>query len=36
MSTMLIKYSDNWADEMDLEGLFICSSEEVGRIQRIS
>lgn len=28
MSTMLIKYSDNWADEMDLEGLFICSSEE--------
>ena len=25
---MLIKYSDNWADEMDLEGLFVCSSAE--------
>lgn len=28
MSKMLIKYSDNWADEMGLEGLFVCSSDE--------
>lgn len=28
MSKMLITYSDNWTDEMDLDGLFVCSSDE--------
>lgn len=25
---MLVTFRDNWADEMDLEGFFICSKEE--------
>ena len=29
----LIKFKDNWADEMDLDGFRVCSDEETNKIK---
>lgn len=36
MEKLLIKYSGNWADEMDLEGLFIVTKDEWEAYKKIA